>query len=106
MILNKEINVIQTIDKTMFLICIDLECLTMTSREVSDSLIGEIDFHLCLRIILNTLEEFAKELLTYLYWQNEIIQFVVLVNISKETADDHPETITGDSPCSMVSGRT
>ena len=106
MILNKEINVIQTIDKTMFLICIDLECLTMTSREVGDSLIGKINFHLCLRIILNTLEEFAKELLTYLYWQNEIIQFVVLVDISKETADDHPETITGDSPCSMFSGRT
>ena len=106
MILNQEINVIQTIDKTMFFIGIDLECLTMTCREVGDGLIGKINFHLSLRIILNTLEEFIKERLTDLHGQNKIIQFVVLVNIGKETADDHPETITCDSPGSMFSGRT
>ena len=88
----------------MLLIAIDLEGLMTACSEIYHRLIREVDFYLSTRIILNTLKELREEVLAHLYRQHEIIQFIILVDIRKEAADNHSEAITSNRPSSMFTG--
>ena len=90
----------------MFLVAVDFEVLALAGSKIGHGLIRKIYLHLSLVILVNALEEFFQEFLAYYYWQYEVVQFVVLVNISKERADDYTEACTCDSPSSVLTGRT
>ena len=86
----------------MLLIAIDIEMLRVSCSQICNRLTGQVHFHLSLQIILNTLKQFCEECLAHLYRKNEVIQFVVLVDIRKERTNHNPEAIARNSPCSML----
>ena len=90
----------------MFLVAVDFEVLALAGSKIGHGLVRKIYLHLCLVILVDALEEFLQEFLAYYYWQYEVVQLVVLVDISKERADDYTEACTCDSPGSMLTGRT
>lgn len=103
-VLDQEIDIVQTILQTMFLITIYLEMLTVTISKVRDSLIGEIHTHLCLVVLVDAVEEFFEERLRDDDGQYKVVELIVLMDISEERADDHAEAIACDSPGSMLTG--
>ena len=90
----------------MFLVAVNLEMLAPSCGLIGDALLGQVYFHLRLRIGLNAVEEFLQKVLADNDRQHKIVEFVVLVDICKETADNHTETIAGNSPSSMFTAGT
>ena len=90
----------------MLLVTIDFEVLALAGSKVGHGLVRKIYLHLCLVILVDALEEFLQEFLAYHYWQYEVIQLVVLVDISEERADNDTEACTCDGPGSVLTGRT
>ena len=86
----------------MLLVAIDFEVLALAGSKIGHGLVRKIYLYLCLVILVDALEEFLQELLAYHYRQNEVVQLVVLVDISKERADDYTEACTCDSPGSVL----
>ena len=85
----------------MFLVAVYLEMLAAASGEVGDGLVGQVDTHLGLMVAVDALEKFLEERLANHHRQNEIVEFIVLVDVSKEGADDHAEASTSYRPCGM-----
>ena len=79
--------------------------LRFARSEVGHRLVGHIDPHLGLRVSLDAGEEFCQEFITHHYWQHEVVQLVVLVDVGKERGDDHAETIAGNGPGGMLAAR-
>ena len=90
----------------MLLVAVDFEVLALAGSKIGDCLVRKIYLHLCLVIHVDALEEFLQEFLAYYYRQYEVVQFVVLVDISEERADDNTEASACDSPGSVLTGRT
>ena len=101
-ILYQEIDVIQAIHQAMFLVGIDFESLTFACCLVNDCLFRQVHHYLRFRIGGNGIKQFFQERFAHHYRQYEIIQFIILVNICKETADYHAETIICNGPCCML----
>ena len=106
LVLYKEINIVEAVDETVLLIAIDIEVFLMARREIGHCLIGEVYLYLSFWIVPDTLEYLIEEGLTDDNRQNEVVEFIILVDVSKEAADDHPEAIAGDGPCSVLTGGT
>ena len=73
---------------------------------VGDGLFGQIHFHFHLRIGRDRVEQLFQERLTYHHRKHKVVQFIVLVYIGKEARYHHTETVTGNSPCSMLTAGT
>ena len=93
------VDIVETVDKALFLVAVDFKLLALACSEVGDSLVGQVNLYLHLRVLLNALKEFGEELLAHYHRQHEVVEFVVLVDVGKEAADNHAESITGDCPC-------
>ena len=87
MVLHQEVNVVETVHQTMFLITIDVKVLAAACGLIGNGLIRQIDGHRRLRIFPDALEQLCEEVLTHLYGQHEIVQLVVLVDVGEEAAD-------------------
>ena len=72
-----------------------------SGNPISNRLVRKVHFHQCFRILLDGLEQLGEKIITYLHGQYEVVQLVVLVDIRKETADNHAEPVASDSPGSM-----
>ena len=79
---------------------------TLACSLVSNGLFGKIHLHFHFRVSIDRVEQFLKKSFCNDYRKHEVIQLVILVNICKETRDYHPETITRNSPSSMLAART
>ena len=90
----------------MLLVAIDFKVLALAGSKIGHGLVRKINLYLCLMILVDALEKFLQEFLAYHYWQHEVVQLVVLVDISEERADDYAEAGTCDSPGSVLTGRT
>ena len=90
----------------MLLVAIDFEVLALASSKIGNSLVRKIYLYLCLVILVDALEKLLQEFLAYHYWQNEVVQLVVLVDISEERADNYSEASACDGPGSVLTGRT
>ena len=86
----------------MLLVAVDFEVLALASSKIGHGLVRKIHLHLCLVILVDALEKLLQEFLAYHYWQYEVIQLVVLVDISKERADDYTEACACDGPGSVL----
>ena len=104
-VFHQEIDVVQATHQAVFLVGIDFKMFTLTRRQIGDGLVGQVHFDLRLMVVFNALEQLLKERFGHDDGQNEIVQFVVLVYVGEERADNHPETGTGNGPCSMLAGR-
>ena len=90
----------------MLLVAVDFEVLALAGSKIGDGLVRKIYLYLCLVILVDALEEFLQEFLAYYYRQYEVVQLVVLVDISEERADDYTEAGACDGPGSVLTGRT
>lgn len=68
----------------MFLVAIDVEMLRMACCKVGDGLLGEVNLNLGFRVIPDTIEKFLQEVFANLDWEDEVVELVVTVDISKE----------------------
>ena len=85
----------------MFLVGIDFEGLRATRCQIGDGLFRQVDSDLRSVVVGNRLEEFLQERLAHDHGKYEVVEFVVLVYIGKERANDNPESIVGNGPCCM-----
>ena len=90
----------------MLLVAVDFEVLALAGSKIGDCLVRKIYLYLCLMILVDALEEFLQEFLANHNRQYEVIQLVVLVDISEERADNYSEACTCDGPGSVLTGRT
>ena len=103
-VLHEEVDIVQSVLQTMFLITVYLEMLTVPGGKVCDGLVGQINAHLCLVVFVDAVEEFFEESLRDDDRQHKVVELIVLVDIRKERTDDHPETVACDGPCRMLTG--
>ena len=106
LVFKEEVDVVERIHQAILLVAVDFESLAPTRSKVGDGLVWHIHLHLHLRILLDALEEFCQEFITYHYWQHEVVQLVVLVDVGKERGDDHAEAIARNCPSRMFTTRT
>ena len=92
-VLHEEVDIVQSVLQTMFLITVYLEMLTVPGGKVCDGLVGQINAHLCLVVFVDAVEEFFEESLRDDDRQHKVVELIVLVDIRKERTDDHPETV-------------
>ena len=71
-----------------------------------DGLFWQIDLNFSFGIVFYAVKEFCQEVLDDYYWENEVIELIVFVDVSKKGADDHSESVSSDGPCSMFTTRT
>ena len=90
----------------MLFIGIYFKMFAASGRHIGHSLIRQIDFYLCLVILVDTLKQLSKEHFRHNYRQYKVIQFVIFVDIGEERADYNPETIAGYRPCSVLPTRS
>ncbi len=105
-IVYQEVDIVKPVHQAMLLIAVDVEMIAASCLLVSDGLTGQIDLHFRLRVAPNAVEEFGQERLAHLYGEHKVVEFVVPVDIGKETADDHTEAIAGNGPCGMFTAGT
>ena len=105
-VLYQEVDIVQAVHQTMLLVGIDFKLLGFAGRLVGDGLFRQINLHLCLRVGIDGIEQLLKERFADDHRQHEVVQFVVLVDVGKETADHDPESISGDCPCGMFTAGT
>ena len=94
-VLYKEVYVVESVFKAMLLVSVYLKMLALACSEVCHGLIGQVYLHLCLVVLVDAGKEFLKEFLAHHYRQHKIVEFVVLVDVGKERADDHTESGSG-----------
>lgn len=97
-IFQEEVDIIEGIFKTVFLIAVDVEMLLEVAGRVGDGLIWEVNHHVHLRIGLDVGKELLKEGFADHNWKDEVIEFVLLMDIGKETAHNNAETVAGNGP--------
>ena len=68
----------------MFFVSVYLEMLAIASGKIGDCLVWQVYTHLCLMVFINAFEQLFEERLANHYWQNKIVELVVLVDICKE----------------------
>ena len=102
-VLYQEVDVIKPMHETMLLVAINVKMFAPAGSLVGNCLVGQIDLHFCLRILSDTFEEFCKERLADNHRQYEVVELVVLVNVSKEGTDNHTKAIAGNGPCCVLS---
>ena len=86
----------------MFLVAIDLKMFALACGFVCNRLVRQVNLHLCLMVLGNALEQLFKERFRNHYWQNKVVEFVVLVNVGKEAAYHHAEPISRNGPCCVL----
>ena len=86
----------------MLLITIDFEVLALAGGHICDRLVGQIHLHLSLVVFGDAVKEFLEEGLADDDREHKVVQLIVLMNVSKERADDYSETITGYCPCGVL----
>lgn len=101
-ILYKEIYIVQSVHQAVFLVGIDFKMLALARGLVGNGLFGQVHFHFRFGIGENRVEKFFQERFAHHHGKHEIIQFVVLMDIRKEAAHHHAETIVGNGPCRML----
>ena len=104
-VFQEEVDVIEGIFKTVFLIAIDIEMLLEVAGRVGDDLVWEVNHHVHLRIGLDVGKELLKEGFADHNWKDEVIEFVLLVDIGKETAHNDAETVAGNGPGGVFAAR-
>ena len=72
---------------------------------IGDGLVGKVNHHVHLRIGLDVGKELLKEGFADHNRENEIIKFVLLVDVGKETAHNDAETIAGNGPGGVFAAR-
>ena len=50
---HEEVDIVQPVHQTMLFIAVDVEMFRMTSSEIRDGLVGEVDLDLSIGIVLN-----------------------------------------------------
>lgn len=105
LVLQQEVDVVQSLHEAMLLEMADVENLALAVCQIGDRLTGQIDTHLRSMVLRYAVEQLLQERLADLYGQDKIVEFVVLVNVGKERTDDHAEAIAGDGPCGMLARR-
>ena len=104
-VFQEEVDVIEGIFKTIFLVAVDIEMLLEVAGRIGDGLVGEVNHHVHLRISLDVGKELLKEGFTDHNWKDEVIEFVLLVDIGKETAHDDAETVASNGPGGVFAAR-
>lgn len=97
----KILNIIDTFEKAMLFVGIDIEMFLLAGSVVCHCLGRKIHRHLHIRILRYACEEISEETFAHCHRKHEIVQFIVLVNVGKKTGYHHTETIIGDSPSRM-----
>ena len=97
-VFQEKVDVIEGIFKTIFLVAVDVEMLLEVAGRVVDGLVWEVNHHVHLRIGLDVGKELLKEGFADHNWKDEVIEFVLLVDIGKETAHNDAETVAGNGP--------
>ena len=97
----KEIDVVQPVHQTMLLVGIDFEGFRLACRLVGNGLGRKVYFYFRLRVGKDRVEQFFQEPFAYHHRKHEIIQFVILVDIGKETGYYYTEAVTGNRPRRM-----
>ena len=101
-VLEKEVDVIEPVHQTVFLVTVDFKVLALTSGEVGDPLVGQVHLHFHLWIVMDALEKFGEEGFRHHDWQHEIVEFVVLVDVGEKGTDDDSEPISCNDPSRMI----
>ena len=104
-VFQEEVDVIEGIFKTIFLVAVDVEMFLEVAGRVGDGLVWEVNHHVHLRIGLDIGKELLKEGFADHNWKDEVIEFVLLVDIGKETAHNDAETIAGNGPGGVFATR-
>ena len=86
----------------MLLVAIDVELLRTASGLVGHRLVGQVDLYFGLRILFDAVEELSQKVLADDDGQHEVVELVVLVDISKERADNDTKAVACNSPGSML----
>ena len=86
----------------MLFIAINLEVLLTSGSIVGHGLVRKINGDGHSRILVYTVEELFQERFGHDNRQHKVVELVVLVDIGKERADNHAETISCDGPGCMV----
>ena len=61
-ILYQEIDVVESIHQTMLLVAVDVELLRAACSLIGYTLVGQVDLHFCLGIVLNCQKQFLQEI--------------------------------------------
>ena len=72
---------------------------------IGDGLVWEVNHHVHLRIGLDVGKELLKEGFADHNWKDEVIEFVLLVDIGKETAHNDAETVASNGPGGVFTAR-
>ena len=92
------VDVIETVYQTVFFVGVDVEVLALARGLVGDGLGGQVDFDFCCRIGIDRVEKLGQERFAYDNRKDEVIQLVVFVDVGKEAADNHTESVFGNRP--------
>ena len=104
-VLDQKVDIVETILQTMLLVSVDFEMFAMTRSKVRDGLVGKVYLNLRLMVSIDGVEKFLEEALADNNGEHKVVELVVLMNVSKEGADNDSEAIAGDGPCGMLTGR-
>ncbi len=81
----KVVDVIEAIHKAVLLVAVDVELLALARGLVGDGLIRQVDFYLHLGVGLDAVKKLGEETLRDNHGKYEIVELVVLVDVSEET---------------------
>ena len=76
--------------------------LAVARCQVGYSLVGQVNPYLSFVVFVNAVEKFLQERLRNDNGQHEVVELVILVDVGKEAADNHPEAISCYGPGSML----
>ena len=105
-VFHQKVDVVQAVHQAMLLVGIDFEVFAAACGSIGDGLCGQVYGHLRLRIGGNGVEQFLQEVRRDDHRQHEVVELVVLVDIGKEAAHYHTESISCNGPGSMFAAGT
>ena len=82
----------------MLLVTVDFKMLALACCKVGYRLIGKVNLDLCSMVIGYAFEQFLQEAFRNNDRKHKVVQLVVLMNISKERANDDSEAVACNGP--------
>ena len=102
----QEVDVVVGIHQAILLVTVEFKLLATSRGVVRNPLVGHVNGQHCLGIFSNGGKDFLEKIFTHHDGEHEVIEFVLLMYIRKETAYDNSETISRNRPRSMLTTRT
>ena len=102
----QEVYVIVGVHQAILLVPVEFKLLGAPSCVVRYALVGHVNGKHCLRILGNSGKDLSQEILGHYHGEHEVVEFVLLVNVGKETAHHDTEPISRNRPSGMLTTGT